>query len=82
MNTKYLIEYGVSSQAAWNSTVVISKAKTFYNVLEENGLNVVAWELLPDTFVQIDSENLPTGLVFRLIRSESTNEEEAGEICT
>ena len=82
MNTKYLIEYGVSSQAAWNSTVVISKTKTFYNVLEENGLNVVAWGLLPDTFVQIDSENLPTGLVFRLIRSEPTNEEEAGEICT
>lgn len=81
MNTKYLIEYGVSSQAVWNSTVVISKAKTFYDVLKENGLNVVKWELLPDTFVQIDSEKLPTGIIFQLIRSEPTNEEESGEIC-
>lgn len=84
MNTKYLIEYGVSSQTAWNSAVVISKAKTFYDVLKENGLNVVKWEQVSqcETFLEIDSENLPTGLVFQLIRSEPTNEEEAGEICT
>lgn len=82
MNTKYEIQFGKASEAVWNSAVVISKAKTFYDVLEENGLNVVSWELLDNTFVEIGGDNLPTGLIFQLVHSEATSEEEEGEICT
>ena len=82
MNTKYEIQFGKTNEAVWGSAVVISKANTFYDVLKENGLNVVQWELSPDTFIEIDGENLPTGLIFQLIRSRHTSEEEAGGICT
>ena len=69
MKIKYEIRYGCACCGNWKCTTVISTKHTFIEALEENGINVVIWEYsakLP-TFVEIDSDNLPTGKVFQLI---------------
>ena len=83
MNTEYEFQYGFSSCSKWERVKVISSKILFYDVLMENGINVILWDYVKTlpTFIEIDRDNLPTGRVFQLINKRITNEEEAGEIC-
>lgn len=83
MNTEFEFQYGCSGTDNWERVTVISNKPLFYDVLTENGVNVVLWsysrELL--TYVEIDSDNLPTGRVFQLIKTRKIVEPLTGGIC-
>ena len=71
MKTEYEFRYGCSCCGNWERATAISTKLLFFDVLAENGINVVPWnysKTLP-TFVEIDSDNLPTGRVFQLIKT-------------
>ena len=80
MNTEYEFQYGTTGKNDWQRIIVISSNPLFYDMLTENGVNVVHWnttQKLP-TYVEIDDEYLPTGRVFQLISSRKTNLPETG----
>ena len=82
MNTEYEFQYGYSNCSNWERTKVISSKILFYDVLVENGINVILWDYVKTlpTFVEIDHDNLPTGRIYQLIKKRITNEPERGEI--
>ena len=80
MNNEYEFQYGYSGRGDWEHITVISAKSLFYDMLTENGVNVVMWnttQKLP-TYAEIDDEYLPTGRVFQLISSRKTNLPETG----
>ena len=80
MNTEYEFQYGYSGRGDWERITVISAKPLFYDMLTENGVNVMIWntaQKLP-TYAEIDDEYLPTGRVFQLISSRKTNLPETG----
>ena len=83
MNKEYEFQYGFSGRGDWERITVISSKPLFYDMLTENGVNVVLWNTsmkLP-TFVEVDDEYLPTGRVFQLISSRKTSKPETGGFC-
>lgn len=58
----------------WNDSTVISRQNNFYDVLKNAGVKCVRWEYVPDTWIIIDSDNLPTGIVVQLVEEWDTNE--------
>ena len=79
MNNEYEFQYGFSGRGDWKRITVISAKPLFYDMLTENGVNVMIWDTAQKllTFVEID-EYLPTGRVFQLISSRKTNLPETG----
>lgn len=80
MNNEYEFQYGYSGRGDWERITVISAKSLFYDMLTENGVNVVVWNTsmkLP-TYAEIDDEYLPTGRVFQLISSCKTYLPETG----
>lgn len=60
--------------------VRVSRYSTFYEVLTNAGYNVTEWELSDlKTWLEIDSERLPTGRIFQLIGVKPTNEQPEDE---
>lgn len=83
MNTEYEFQYGCSGSDNWERVTVISNKPLFNDVLTENGVNVVLWSYSRTfpTFAEIDSDNLPTGRVFQLIKTRKTVEPLTGGVC-
>lgn len=80
MNYEYEFQYGYSGRGDWEHITVISAYFLFYDMLTENGVNVVQWNTAQKllTYAEIDDEYLPTGRVFQLISSRKTNLPETG----
>ena len=80
MNNEFEFQYGFSGRGDWEQITVISSKSLFYDMLKENGVNVVAWSATNKlaTFAEIDDDNLPTGRVFQLIKSRKTFEPDSG----
>ena len=67
------------AQSLWNDSIVISRQNNFYDMLKNAGVKCVRWEYVPDTWVIIDSDNLPTGIVVQLVEEWDTNEQPTDE---
>ena len=83
MNNEFEFQYGFSGRGDWERITVISSKPLFYDMLTENGVNVVSWNTsmkLP-TYAEVDDEYLPTGRVFQLINSRKTSKPETGGFC-
>ena len=83
MNIEYEFRYGCACCSNWEIAKATSSKLFFYDVLIENGFNVVPWNYSKTllTFVEIDSDNLPTGIVFQLLKRRKIVKPINGGVC-
>lgn len=79
MNMKYTVAFGDTRTES--IITFVSKRFHLYDVLDNCGYDVTHWHLCNKLcYVEIDSDNLPTGRYFMLMSATRTNEEESDEV--
>ena len=79
MNMKYTVAFG--DTRAESIITFVSKHYHLYEVLDDCGYNVTDWDLCKGIcYIEYNSDYLPTGRYFKLIKVVRTDEAESNEV--